>query len=304
MASYKLFQFLPSSGSPELGIVVADQAYHLPDCTLEAYLTDVDVQHERMKALARRIADGDEMPEAIDLGVTRLVAPTLNAATIYACGANYRDHVEAMAKVMNITVNDPRASGAPPFFFMIPGRTGLAGHGEYVDYPGGVQKLDFEAELAVIIGRRARNVREADALSYVAGYSCANDLSARDRLIRRQEDVSSPFRADWMGAKVFPKSCPVGPFLTPAEYIADPEDLAIKTWVNDELRQDSNTKNHIYSIAEQIAFLSSLFDLFPGDVLITGTPAGVGAENGRFISTGDKIRIEVAGLGTLLTQIA
>ena len=304
MTSYKLFQFLPSSGSPELGIVVADHAYRLPDCTLESYLTDVGVQHERMKALARRIADGDEMPEPIDLGATRLVAPTLNAATIYAWGANYRDHVEAMAKVMNTIVNDPRASGAPPFFFMIPGRTGLAGHGEHVDYPSGVQKLDFEAELAVIIGRRARNVCKADALSYVAGYSCANDLSARDRLIRQQEDVSSPFRADWMGAKVFPKSCPVGPFLTPSEYIADPEDLAIKTWVNDELRQDSNTKNHIYSIAEQIAFLSSRFDLFPGDVLITGTPAGVGAENGRFISTGDKIRIEVAGLGTLLTQIA
>jgi 2-keto-4-pentenoate hydratase/2-oxohepta-3-ene-1,7-dioic acid hydratase in catechol pathway len=304
VTSYKLFQFLPSSGSPELGIVVADQAYRLPDCTLEAYLADVGVQHEQMNALARRIADGDEIPEAIDLGATRLVAPTLDAATIYACGANYLDHIKAMSKVMNITVNDPHASGAPPFFFVIPGRTGLAGHGEHIDYPAGVQKLDFEAELAVIIGRRARNVSEADALSYVAGYSCANDLSARERLIRHHEDASSPFRFDWMGAKVFPKSCPVGPFLTPTEFIANPEDLAIKTWVNDELRQDSNTKNHVYSISEQVAFLSSRFDLWPGDVLITGTPAGVGAENGRFISTGDKVRIDIAGLGTLFTQIA
>ena len=304
MTSYQLFQFLPSSGSPELGIVVAGQAYRLPDCTLESYLADVGVQHERMKALARRIADGDEIREAVDLGATCLVAPTLNAATIYACGANYRDHIEAMSKVMTITVNDSRAAGLPPFFFMIPGRTGLAGHGEYVDYPAGVQKLDFEAELAVIIGRRARDVSEADALSYVAGYSCANDLSARERLIRHHEDASSPFRIDWMGAKVFPKSCPIGPFLTPAEFVTDPENLAIKTWVNDELRQDSNTKNHIYSVAEQIAFLSSRFDLWPGDVLITGTPAGVGAENGRFISTGDKVRIDIADLGTLLTQIA
>ncbi|MEU6802609.1 fumarylacetoacetate hydrolase family protein [Streptomyces neyagawaensis] len=302
--SYKLFQSLPSPGSPELGIVVADQAYRLPECTLEAYLADVGVQHERMKELARRIADGDERPEAIDLGTTRLVAPTLNAATIYACGANYSDHLEAMAKAMNTVANDPRAGGASPFFFMIPGRTGLAGHGEHIDYPRGVQKLDFEAELAVIIGRRARDVSEADALSYVAGYSCANDLSVRERLIRHHEDASSPFRIDWLGSKVFPKSCPVGPFLTPSEFIADPENLAIKTWVNDELRQDSNTKNHIYSISEQIAFLSSRFDLWPGDVLITGTPAGVGAENGRFISAGDRVRIDIAGLGTLVTEIA
>ncbi|EOH6075700.1 fumarylacetoacetate hydrolase family protein [Burkholderia cenocepacia] len=302
--NYKLFQFLPSSGSPELGIVVADQAYRLSDCTLETYLTDVGAQHERMKELALRIAEGAELPETIDIGATRLVAPTLETATIYACGANYRDHVEAMAKVMNTVVNDPRASGAPPFFFMIPGRTGLAGHGEHVNYPSGVKRLDFEGELAVIIGRRARNVSEAGALSYVAGYSCANDLSARDRLVRPQEDASSPFRFDWIGAKVFPQSCPIGPVLTPSEYIADPEDLAIKTWVNDELRQDSNTKNHIYSISEQIAFLSSRFDLLPGDVLITGTPAGVGAENGRFLSKGDKIKIEIAGLGALSTRIA
>ncbi|KQM20758.1 hypothetical protein ASE49_15735 [Novosphingobium sp. Leaf2] len=257
-----------------------------------------------MKVLARRIADGEERPETIDLGATSLTAPTLNTATIYACGANYSDHVEAMSKAMGLTVVDGRAVGLPPFFFTIPGRTGLAGHGEDVDYPAGVQRLDFEAELAVVIGRRARNVGEADAFSYVAGYTCANDLSARDRLLRREEDISSPFRFDWMGHKVFPKSCPMGPFLTPSEFIPDPENVNIKTWVNNELRQDSSTKNLIYSIPEQIAFLSSRFDLFPGDVIITGTPSGVGAETGRFMSKGDTVRIEIAGIGVLSNRIA
>ncbi len=304
MTSYKLFQFLSPSGSPELGILVADQAYRLPDSSLEAYLSDTGVQHERMKVLARGIADGDKTLEAIDLAAAQLVAPTLSAATVYACGANYPDHVENMSKVMNLPVIDVRAAGLPPFFFMIPGRTGFAAHAEDVDYPTGVQRLDFEAELAVIIGQHARDVSEKDALSYVAGYSCANDLSARDRLVRHQEGVGSPFRYDWIGMKVFPKSCPLGPYLTPAEFVADPEDLSIKTWVNEEVRQDSNTRHHIYSVAEQIAFLSSRFDLWPGDVIITGTPAGVGAETGRFISKGDTIRIKIGDLGALSTRIA
>jgi 2-keto-4-pentenoate hydratase/2-oxohepta-3-ene-1,7-dioic acid hydratase in catechol pathway len=140
-------------------------------------------------------------------------------------------------------------------------------------------------------------------LSHVAGYSVANDLSARDLLRRDAVEASSPFRFDWIGHKCFPGSCPLGPYLTPAEFVGSPENLDIKLWVNDKLQQDSNTNNHLYSVAEQISYLSMHVTLYPGDVILTGTPAGVGMESGTFLSKGDRLRVWIDKLGTLETTI-
>ena len=153
----------------------------------------------------------------------------------------------------------------------------------------------------MVIGRPTRNISEERALDAVAGYLIVNDLSARD-LMKRE---GSPFVYDWVGQKCFEDAAPMGPWLTPAAYIRDPNDMAIKLWVNGVLKQNSNTGRLVHNIAEQIAYLSRHITLQPGDVIATGTPAGVGMPRGEFLKAGDEVRIEIDGCGTLTnTMIA
>jgi 2-keto-4-pentenoate hydratase/2-oxohepta-3-ene-1,7-dioic acid hydratase in catechol pathway len=142
--------------------------------------------------------------------------------------------------------------------------------------------------LAVVLGRRARNVSVVDALNYVAGYTVANDLSARELITRPNVPIESPFRYDWIGQKCFDGSCPLGPFLVPAREVPGPQNLGIRLRVNGTLMQDSNTSQMIFSVAEQIARLSSRLTLY-GDIILTGTPAGTGAEAGRSLAEGDLV---------------
>lgn len=302
---YQLFQYQESAGGAKVGIQVGGVAYDVPGSSISELLDQWPEREPELSAAAQRIAAGGATDSRLRTAGLRMLAPVPATATIYAAGANYRDHVEAMARVLKTKLTlDPRSDGIPPWHFIKPGRATLAGHGQEIPFPEGVNRLDWEAELAVIIGRRARNVTIANALSFVAGYSCANDLSARDVFVRQAVDSSSPFHFDWVGHKCFTGSCPIGPFLTPSAYVASPENLGIRLWVNDVLRQDGNTSNHLYGVAEQIEYLSRRFELFPGDVILTGTPAGVGMETGMFLQRGDRIRVEVDGLGVLENTLA
>lgn len=242
--------------------------------------------------------------EALDAATLVLRAPFSRPGAIYAAGANYRDHVEAMSRAMkHKLVLDPKKEGIRPWHFLKSGPATLSGHRSAVPFPARTEKLDWEAELAVVIGRRASKVGVESAIEHVAGYMCANDLSARDHVMRAGVDISSPFRFDWIAHKCFNGSCPLGPVFTPAQYVGSPENLAIKLWLNGELRQDSNTSNHLYGVADQIAHLSERIDLLPGDVILTGTPAGVGMETGTFLKRGDVLRVSIEGLGELETRI-
>lgn len=233
-----------------------------------------------------------------------LHAPLTRPGVIYCAGANYRDHVEAMSKAFNMKlVLDPKAEGVEPWHFLKPGPATVVGDKARVPFPKHTQKLDWEAELAVVIGASGRNVPVERALELVAGYTCANDLSARDNLVRSSVDPSSPFRFDWIGHKCFYGSCPLGPVLTPAEFVESPETLDISLTINGEIRQNSNTRNHLYSVADQIAYLSTRVELFPGDVILTGTPAGVGMETGTFLKRGDVMKVRIEGLGDLETTV-
>lgn len=257
----------------------------------------LDAWDEMWPALNRMAADSGTIP----VQAVRLHAPLPGPLAIYCVGANYPDHVANMAKATgHIIEQDPRGRGMPPWFFLKTGRS-VTGPEAKVLISGG--KLDWEAELAVVIGRKAREVRAADALDYVAGYTIANDLSARDRIFRRNGDPASPFFLDFVAQKNFDGACPMGPGLIPAHHVDDPQALGIKLWVNDRLRTDANTRQMTYSIAEQIAHLSSFITLHPGDIVLTGTGAGVGAETGEFLQVGDVVRIEIETLGTLKTFI-
>lgn len=314
---YQLFAYITGQAANRVGVLVGAQAYdldklaaaaalELPASSIDALLEQWPRANARLQELAGLVHEVPAQYSAAQLPLGELqMAPLLDRpGTIYGAGANYRDHVEAMARAFNMKLSlDPRSEGIDPWHFVKAGRATLGAHGQTVDIPAGVKMLDWEAELAVVIGTRASRVSVEDALNYVAGYACANDLSARDRLRRDAVDASSPFRFDWIGHKSFTGSCPVGPYLTPAQYVKDPENLDIKLWRNGTLEQDSNTRNHMYGVAEQISYLSQTLELFPGDVILTGTPAGVGMESGRFLSSGDVLKVWIDGMGDLETTI-
>jgi len=163
--------------------------------------------------------------------------------------------------------------------------------------------VDWEGELTAVIGKTAKNVPSESALDYVAGYTIANDLSARDLTTRPNVPAGSPFQYDWVGQKSFDSSCPLGPWIVPAAAIPDPQSLGIKLWVNDVLKQDSHTRMMIFTLAEQIAHLSTRITLYPGDLILTGTPAGVGLARHEFLKPGDVVRVWIEQIGTLTNSM-
>jgi 2-keto-4-pentenoate hydratase/2-oxohepta-3-ene-1,7-dioic acid hydratase in catechol pathway len=218
--------------------------------------------------------------------------PPVPATTVYCAGANYVDHIEEMTGVR------PTPGEGSPYHFLVPGGT-LGAHGQPVRTPSGCTQLDWEIELAVVIGRRAENVRAADALSHVAGYAVANDISMRDFAMR----PDTPFGVDWLRSKGYAGCLPMGPAVVPARAVDDPQRLPMRLWVGDELMQDSNTSEMLFSVAEQIEYLSGVVALLPGDVISTGTPAGVGYARGRFLHPGDVVVAEIEGVGRLVNAV-
>ncbi|MFJ8236765.1 fumarylacetoacetate hydrolase family protein [Ureibacillus sp. NPDC094379] len=205
---------------------------------------------------------------------------------IICAGANYLAHVAES----NINV--------PEFPIYFPKyQSSLAAHNEEIVPPSISNQIDYEVELVAIIGKQAKDVSEEDALNYVFGYSVGNDLSARELQFRGLQ---------WMYGKAIDKFAPIGPYLVTADEITDPQDLNIKCWVNEDLRQSSNTKHMIFPIAEMISDLSKIMTLEPGDVLFTGTPEGVilGREDKVWLKAGDEIVCEVEGVGRLVNRLA
>ena len=179
--------------------------------------------------------------------------------------------------------------------------TPVVGPGANVTIPS--KMMDWEIELAAVIGVKAKNVSVEKALSYVAGYTIANDLSARDLSKRPHVPDNSPFKWDWVGQKNFDGCCPLGPWITPASDIRDPQKLGMKLWVGDKLMQDASTSLMIYSLADQIADLSGRITLNPGDVILTGTPCGVGMESGRFLQSGEVVKLWIEKIGELSNKM-
>jgi len=207
--------------------------------------------------------------------------PPIRPRTIFGVGHNYRAHAEEM---------DATPTPHPRVFLKAPGA--IAPPFADLPAPGFSAELDYEGELAVVIGRHARDVPADHALDVVFGYTIIDDVSARDR--QRDEP-------QWLRAKGGDGFAPIGPWITTADEVPDPQNLRIRTWVGDELRQDGSTAAMIFPIRELIAWLSAQLTLHPGDVIATGTPAGVGAgmDPPRALVPGDRIRIEIERLGTI-----
>jgi 2-keto-4-pentenoate hydratase/2-oxohepta-3-ene-1,7-dioic acid hydratase in catechol pathway len=212
--------------------------------------------------------------------------------SIYGAGANYFDHVRGMSP-------DTPFSPEAPYHFLV-SRQALCGHRADIVRPTGCTALDWEVELAVVIGRYADHIAAVDALDVVAGYTIANDISARD-LARRTD--AQPFSMDWLQHKSYRSFLPLGPTFVPRQFVGDPQALRLSLAVNGTLMQDSSTAEMVFGVAEQIAFLSSIVPLVPGDVICTGTPAGTGHERGHYLQPGDVVTASIEGLGTLENRV-
>jgi 2-keto-4-pentenoate hydratase/2-oxohepta-3-ene-1,7-dioic acid hydratase in catechol pathway len=248
----------------------------------------------RLDRVVAEIEGARRRPMWVDAGATDLLAPLLYPGKILCAGANYYDHMAEMG-FPGVKKKTQRL-----FFFLKAPRNAVVGPGATVLMPRGTKKFDWEIELAAVIGKTARYVTPQQALDHVAGYTIAIDLSARDF----NQAPEQFYKFDWIAGKAVDTGCPLGPWIVPAAALPVPQNIALKLSVNGEVKQDSNTDKMIYSVAEQIARASEIMTLDPGDVVLTGTPAGVGAPKGTFLKVGDRIDAEIAGIGTLSVTIA
>jgi 2-keto-4-pentenoate hydratase/2-oxohepta-3-ene-1,7-dioic acid hydratase in catechol pathway len=269
-----------TDGRARLGVVDDDHVADLSaaDPALPTDLVAVlEAGGEVMGALARAAETAPRLP----LESVELLAPIPRPPKFLAIGLNYADHIAETGMEAPIF----------PVFFNKQ-TTCVIGPGDAIHRPRVSGMLDYEGELGVVIGRRCRHVPAARAHEVIAGYLIVNDVTVRDW----------QFKAATMTiGKSFDTHGPTGPWLVTPDEISDPQDLRIRTWVNDDLLQDASTKEMIFDCAAQIETLSTAFTLEPGDIVSTGTPAGVGIvrKPPRFLVPGDVVRVEIEGIGTL-----
>jgi acylpyruvate hydrolase len=275
----------PGAGAgPGAGVLIGDAI--VPLSALDAGAATVRGLLLRLDAHgARELGErADGASERIPLADVRLLAPVPDPQKVICLGLNYRDHAEETGQEIPTApmwfakfANSIIASGSD---IVLP-----AAHSEFVDY---------EAELALVIGRPARNVQPGDALSHVAGAMPFNDVSARDL------QLQNPL---WTSGKAIDTFAPCGPAIVTLDEIDDLQALGLRTRVNGELLQQGTTASLIFGPAELVAWLSRTMTLLPGDIIATGTPAGVGAAQGRFLRAGDTVEVDVDGLGTLVNRV-
>jgi len=235
--------------------------------------------------LAREALQTGE-PEPLDESTILPIVP--NPEKILCIGLNYADHAAETGKPL---------PDVPVVFNKAP--TALSAHGRKIVLPRVSQEVDAEAELTVVIGTAGRYIAEEDALSHVAGYTCGNDVSARDWQIRRAG-------GQWFLGKSFDTFAPVGPYLVTADEIPDPSGLRVRSIINGQTMQDSTTDQFIFTVARLIAEISQVCTLTPGDLILTGTPPGVGMARKPpvFLQPGDVVEIDIEKVGTLRNEVA
>ena len=307
MSQYKLVTYQAPQGA-RAGLVVGDTIFDVAAATGRAsYATMLDVldDWDTARGLLQDAAkSAAKRTDGRPLAGTKLLPPVPTPGGIFCAGANFTDHMMEMAQVQNLAPEpDPHSVGLKPWHF-IKAMHCLAPPDSTVKLPAYSKMVDWEAELTAVIGKPAKNVSIESALDYVAGYTVANDLSARDFTKRPHVSDTSPFKYDWLSQKCFEDACPVGPWIVPADTIADPQNVGIKLWVNDVIKQDSHTSKMIFTLAEQISHLSTRLTLRPGDLILTGTPAGVGLARKEFLKAGDVVKVWVEGVGTLTNTCA
>lgn len=282
----KLVTYKPRGASAQLGALVDGKVINLAEASGGALPNDMraflSMGDEGLK-IAKKVATKKNAGQGVALADVKLLAPITNPNKVVAIGLNYMDHIkESNAQVPKLPIMFTKYT------------TSIVGPGDEVRWdPELTAKVDWEVELAVVIGKPTYRVSEADALNYVVGYTACNDVSARDLQTERGDQ--------WIRGKSLDTFCPLGPCIVTKDEIADPHNLKLKTIVNGKVMQDSNTSQLLFKVPYLIHYLSQAFTMLPGDVIITGTPPGVGMgmKPPVFLKGGDVMTVEVEGIGEL-----
>lgn len=290
--SYALVTFR-SGGDERLGALLPGGELTAPPelkrwASMLELLEDWPVAADLLRSLA--IADAPVIAEA------ELLAPIRWPRKVLCAGVNYRRHVREMGGA------EPGRGWRPYFFLKAPTTTVVGPADSIVIRDAERARFDWEAELAVVIGAGGRDIPAGEALEHVAGYCVANDVSARG-YHRRASAPAEAFTFDWFAAKSADTSLPLGPGITPAWLVPDPQQLRLRLWVNGKLCQDESTADMICPVSDLIAEASTVVTLEPGDVIATGTPSGVGAASGLFLRDGDVVTVEIGGLGRISNRV-
>lgn len=301
------------AGRPRVVVVAGDHAYHLPAAlgpaeSLDALLPTWDAAVDEVL----RWLGG---PRPAPLAVREVLSP-VTPRHIFQAAANYRRHVvelmvasprpehtgldeDARRAVATRLMDERSASGVPSVFSGLV--SSLSGPYDDVVVPRITAQCDWELELAAVIGRPARYLSRRTALESVAGYTIVNDVTMRDRVYPSGDSSRG---ADWLACKGAPTFLPVGPLVVPARFVADPQDLAITLRLNGDVLQDESTSDMIYDLPRLLEHTSHCARLEPGDLLLTGSPAGNGVHHGRFLRPGDVMEGRISGLGVQRTPVA
>ena len=239
----------------------------------------------------------EKATDFIPLNSVKILAPILRPGKVLALAGNYNEHIKEAGKALGLG-DSPRQSTVPRPFLM-PG-TVVIGTGETIRWPLYSEQVDHEIELAIVIGKECKRISIEKASEYILGYCIANDISARSVTFKEGRSVR-PWDEfyDWLNGKWSDGFCPIGPWLVTKDEIDDVHNLDMKLTVNGEVRQQANTSQMIYRVADIVSFVSHLVTLEPGDVISTGTPSGVAFASGKYLQPGDVIECTIESLGTL-----
>jgi 2-keto-4-pentenoate hydratase/2-oxohepta-3-ene-1,7-dioic acid hydratase in catechol pathway len=308
--TFALTPFRPPGAEAAAGLVIDDRVFDL-----EARLGPGTTVRSLLEAWDRNLASLQEMADGLAgqegdhrLGGLPTLPPVLPPGQLFLSGANYREHVMELVVAQQLGASglsedelrsriatqtaEREASGRPYVFIGLP--SSICGPYDDVILPTDGEQHDWELELAAIIGRPARNVRREDAMQYVAGYTICNDITTRDRVFR--PDLPG-IGTDWLQSKNAPTFYPTGPFLVPAKFVSEPTDLRITLRLNGQVMQDATAGDMIFGIDRLIEHVSAITVLRPGDMLLTGSPAGNGVYWNRFLRPGDVMEGEISRLG-------
>lgn len=234
------------------------------------------------------------------LARVKLRAPVPNPRKVFCLAGNYQDHIEEGGRA-KLAIQDKET----PRVFMKPPTTTVVGPGDKILIPPIANSIDWEGELAIVIGRKCKGVKAKEALKYVAGYTVMNDVSERDLRIKKRTD-SRPRDEwfDWLNGKWLDTFAPQGPWMVTRDEIPDPQVLDISTYINGERKQHNNTGQMLYPVDKIIEYISAIITLEPGDLISTGTISGVGATTGTYMKPGDQVQVEISKIGILKNSVA
>jgi len=240
----------------------------------------------------------DERSYCYKIDDVKCDAPIQYPGKLFCLARNYQEHIEELHEKMEIQDQET------PRIFMKPSTNTVIGDGDAIVIPPIARAVDWEGELAVVIGKNAKSVKAENALSHVAGYTIMNDVSERKlKIWDRTSDRPMDKWFDWLNGKWLDTFAPMGPWIVTSDDIPDPQDLEIKTYVNDECKQQNSTSQMLVKIPEIIEYISSIITLSPGDVISTGTIAGVGAATEEYLKNGDQVMITIDHIGCLKNRV-